>query len=140
MFDTALLKMIKESSNPGLSHLIDQYTPLVYTIVKSKISSVCSEEDIEEIVSDVFIAFYNQIDHVNLSKGSLAAYLTVIAKRKAVDRFRKALRLKTGIITEFIHLDISNGEITDLFLSEFIDPNNVKSVTYQGVLLYEEKA
>lgn len=90
MFDTALLKMIKKNSNTGLSHLIDQYTPLVYTVVKSKISSVCSEEDIEEIVSDVFIAFYNQIDHVNLSKGSLAAYLTVIAKRKAVDRFRKA--------------------------------------------------
>lgn len=34
----------------------------------------------------------------------------------------------------------SDEEIINLFLSEFIDPDNVKSVTYEGVLLYEEKA
>ena len=90
MFDSALIKMIKSDKNKGLSNLIDQYTPLVYTVVKNKISSVCSEEDIEETVSDVFMAFYNQINSVDLSKGSLAAYLMTIAKRKAVDVFRKA--------------------------------------------------
>ena len=89
MFDSALLKMIKSDKNKGLSHLIDQYTPLVYTVVRNKISSVCSAEDIEETVSDVFIAFYNQLDSVDLSKGSIAAYLMTIAKRKAVDVFRK---------------------------------------------------
>ena len=55
-----------------------------------KIASVCSAEDIEEVVSDVFITFYNQIESVDLSKGSLASYIMVIAKRKAVDRFRKS--------------------------------------------------
>ena len=90
MFDSALIKMIKSDKNKGLSNLIDQYTPLVYTIVRNKIASVCSAEDIEEVVSDVFITFYNQIESVDLSKGSLASYIMVIAKRKAVDRFRKS--------------------------------------------------
>ena len=90
MFDSALIKMIQSDQNKGLSNLIDQYTPLVYTIVRNKISSVCSAEDIEEVVSDVFIAFYNQIESVDLSKGSVAAYLMTIAKRKAVDKFRKS--------------------------------------------------
>ncbi|MDE6412592.1 MAG: RNA polymerase subunit sigma-24, partial [Eubacterium sp.] len=89
MFDSALIKMIRSDQNKGLSNLIDQYTPLVYTIVRNKISSVCSAEDIEEVVSDVFITFYNQIESVDLSKGSIAAYLMTIAKRKAVDKFRK---------------------------------------------------
>lgn len=89
MFDSALLAMIKADKNKGLSYLIDQYTPLVFTIIRNKLSSFCSEEDMEEVVSDVFIAFYNQTESVDLSKGSLAAYLSVIAKRKAVDRFRK---------------------------------------------------
>lgn len=89
MFDSALLKMIKSDKNKGLSHFIDQYTPLVYTIVKNKISSVCSAEDIEEVVSDVFITFYNQIESVDLSKGSIASYVMVIAKRKSIDKFRK---------------------------------------------------
>ena len=90
MFDSALIKMIQSDQNKGLSNLIDQYTPLVYTIVRNKISSVCSAEDIEEVVSDVFITFYNQIESVDLSKGSIAAYLMTIAKRKAVDKFRKS--------------------------------------------------
>lgn len=90
MFDSVLLELIKTDKNKGLLHLIDQYTPLVYTVVKSKISSVCTEEDIEETVSDVFNAFYNQSDSVDLSRGSIAAYLVVIAKRKAVDVYRKA--------------------------------------------------
>ncbi len=90
MFDSVLLKLIKTDKNKGLLNLIDQYTPLVYTVVKSKISSVCTAEDIEETVSDVFNAFYNQAERVDLSKGSIAAYLVVIAKRKAIDVFRKA--------------------------------------------------
>lgn len=60
MFDSVLLELMKTDKNKGLLHLIDQYTPLVYTIVKSKISSVCTEEDIEETVSNVFNVFYNQ--------------------------------------------------------------------------------
>lgn len=92
MFDSALIKMIKADKDKGLSNLIDQYTPLVYTVIKNKISSVCSKEDIEEAVSDVFITFYNQIDKVDLSKGSIAAYLLTISKRKAVDVFRKSVR------------------------------------------------
>lgn len=90
MFDSALLELIKTDKNKGLLNLIDQYTPLVYTVVKSKISSVCAEEDIEETVSDVFNAFYNQVENVDLSKGSIGAYLVIIAKRKAVDVYRKA--------------------------------------------------
>ena len=90
MFDSALIKMIQSDKNKGLSNLIDQYTPLVYTVVRNKIYSVCSAEDVEEVISDVFITFYNQIERVDLSKGSIAAYLMVIAKRKAVDKFRKA--------------------------------------------------
>lgn len=90
MFDSVLLKLIKTDKRKGLLNLIDQYTPLVYTVVKSKISSVCTEEDIEETVSDVFNAFYNQAESVDLSRGSIAAYLVVIAKRRAVDVYRKA--------------------------------------------------
>ncbi len=57
MFDSALIKMIKSDKNKGLSNWIDHYTPLVYTIVRNKIASVCSAEDIEEVVSDVLLHF-----------------------------------------------------------------------------------
>lgn len=46
-------------------------------------------------------------------------------------------------VHSFGHYDAEKNygrTIANLFLSEFINPDNVKSVTYQGVLLYEEKA
>lgn len=88
MFDSGLLKLINESPEKGMSALMEQFTPLVYTVVKNKISSVGSVEDIEETVSDVFITFYNQRSSIDLGKGSLCAYLMTIAKRKAVDKYR----------------------------------------------------
>lgn len=88
MFDSGLLKRIKESPEKGMAELIDQFSPLVYTVVKNKISAVCSKEDIEETVSDVFITFYNRRESVDLTRGSLSAYLSTIAKRRAVDKLR----------------------------------------------------
>lgn len=51
MFDRALLRLIRADAQKGMSALMEQYTGLVYTIVKNRISTVCSLEDIEETVS-----------------------------------------------------------------------------------------
>lgn len=90
MFDKALIKLIKTDVEKGISVLIDQYAGLVYTVVKNKISGVCTSQDIEEVVSDVFVSFYQQIDLVDADKGKLSAYLITIAKRRAVDRIRRS--------------------------------------------------
>lgn len=92
MFDSSLIKLIRKDAEKGMSALIEQYTGFVYTVVKNKISSVCAIEDIEETVSDVFVAFYRQIDNVDLEKGSLSAYLATIAKRKAIDKYNSSCK------------------------------------------------
>lgn len=92
MFDNSILKLIDKNADKGMTALMEQYTPLVYSFVKSRLSFCMQQEDIEETVSDVFIAFYKQRERVDLSKGSLAAYLTVIAKNKAADRLRSLNR------------------------------------------------
>ncbi len=132
MFDTALIKLIKNNPEKGLSALIDQYTPLVYTIVKNKISSVCSKEDIEETVSDVFITFYNQIDDVDLSKGSLSAYLMTIAKRKAVDKFRACCK--------FNELSIDDDDVFIEIPDEFNLENQSEANEFYCRLIEEIKS
>lgn len=88
MFDHTILELIKKNPERGMSELINQYTGLVYTIINNKISNFCSKEDIEEAVSDVFTAFYYKSKTIDLSKGTISAYLSSIAKRKAVDKLR----------------------------------------------------
>lgn len=130
MFDRALLRLIRADAQKGMSALMEQYTGLVYTIVKNKISTVCSLEDIEETVSDVFIAFYNQTDHIDLEKGSLSAYLMTIAKRKAVDKFRCACKSKEINMDEdsYIeipdHIDLENEAEKNSMYSRLIDEIN----------------
>lgn len=92
MFDSTILELIKNDPERGMTELISQYTGLVYTIISNKISGICSKEDIEEAVSDVFTAFYCKAKDIDLAKGTMTAYLASIAKHKAVDRLRSCNR------------------------------------------------
>ncbi len=105
--DESILALIKKDSEKGMTALIGRYTALVYTIIRNKAGAYCSEEDIEEAVSDVFISFYNNLSNVDLSRGSLSAYLSTIAKRKAYDKLRKKRRVRfvsTDDENEFIEI------------------------------------
>lgn len=85
--------------------MMNCYMPLIYTIVANKISGIYSREDIEECVSDVFIDVFNNKNRVDINKGSIKAFLAVIAKRKAIDLYRK----KDG------NRNFHNVSIDDLF-------------------------
>ncbi len=92
MQDIELINELKSNPNQGLDHLIDQYGGLVYSIIHSKLSVVGTEEDVKECSSDVFLEFYQQQDKLDLNRGSIKAYLAVLAKNKGIDLYRKLAR------------------------------------------------
>jgi hypothetical protein len=71
--DNEFLILFKKKPEKALERIMDVYAGLVYTIVFDKLSTVCSKEDIEECVSDVFYQLYNQRDKLNMQKGSIKA-------------------------------------------------------------------
>ena len=89
MQDAELVELIKKDPNKGLGLLMSEYTGLICTIVRDKLSKVCDEFEIESCASDVFIDFYNNIGRYSEDKGSVKSLLCVMAKRKAIDIFRK---------------------------------------------------
>jgi RNA polymerase sigma-70 factor (ECF subfamily) len=92
--DIELLNQCKENPEQGLEWVMSNYVDLIHTIVYGKVSKVGTSEDIKECVSDVFITFYQQIDQVDLNKGTIKAYLARIAQFKAIDLYRKLSRNK----------------------------------------------
>ncbi len=92
MQDNELVELIKHNPNIGLSKLMSDYMGLVCSIVREKTSSVCDESEMEACVSDVFVDFYNTIDRYSEERGSVKAYLCVIAKHRAIDTFRKKIK------------------------------------------------
>lgn len=92
MQDIELLSELKRNPNQGLERLIEQYAGLIYCIINGKLSSVGTAEDVNECVSDVFMEFYQQVECIDLSKGSIKGYLAMLAKHKGIDLYRKLAR------------------------------------------------
>ena len=59
--------------------IYDSYFKLVYFCISAYVNK---KEDIEDIVSDTFLSFYNHLDSIDASK-SIKYYLTTTAKNNA---------------------------------------------------------
>ena len=92
MSDEELLQLLKADSEKGLRAVIDKYGGYVYRIAYSKLGSVCQREDIEEAVSDIFAAFYDYARGRGFELQSVQAYLAVIAKRRSINLYKKAIK------------------------------------------------
>ncbi len=87
--DIELLDLLHNKPELGLKMMMDNYMGLIYTIIFNKLSAIYSKEDIEECVSDVFFEVFHYKSRINLEKGSIKAFLAIVAKRKAIDMYRK---------------------------------------------------
>lgn len=94
MTQEEMLVLMKTDPAKGMQLVTGQYAALVYKVVWGRLSSLCTAEDVEETVSDVFVDFYKKYHTVDLSKGSLASFLITLAQRRAVDEFRRIMRQK----------------------------------------------
>lgn len=95
--DGELIALLREDPAEGLRQAMARYIGLVYTVTAGKLPS---GEDVEECVSDVFLRFFEQRYLLDPEKGSLKAYLCTMAKRAAVDRFRKLKNRQTDSLEE----------------------------------------
>ncbi len=109
--DEEILEHFQEDAQNALSLLLDSYTPLVYTIVYNKINTVCSQEDIEECVSDIFYKFYLQVFQIDLTKGSIKSYLSTIAKRHSINLYQSRFYIKNA---PKVALDLKEHDLPDL--------------------------
>lgn len=110
MTQEEILSLMRSDADKGMEAVTRQYGALVYKIAWKKLSSVCTKEDVEETVSDVLLDFYKNYSSVDLNKGSLTSFIMVLAQRRSVDVFRKALRQKN--IDAFYEGDSSAGDFS----------------------------
>ena len=97
--DSELLQLLKTKPEKALDKMITIYAGLVYTIASDKLSSICLKEDIEECVSDVFYEIYKQREAIDLQKGSLKAFIAVVAKRKAINIYRSLKNKNSKVVS-----------------------------------------
>ena len=88
------VKMKKEilkdylTDNLDIEKIFDDFYGYVYTIVKNDVNKYITNEDIEEIISDVFIALWKNKENLP-DTTNLKAYLAKTAKNIIKNTYRK---------------------------------------------------
>lgn len=90
--DQHLVVALRRRLPSALEQLMDRYGNAVYGLVSRIMAGVGRTEDVEECVSDVFLAVWRRIDEYDTAKGSLRTWLLILAKYSALDVRRKMLR------------------------------------------------
>ena len=81
MREDAILHKMQTGDPSGLESLMDIYIPYVSTVVWNILRGAMSQEDGEEVVSDVFLAAWQQSSE--LKPGFVKGWLAAVARNKA---------------------------------------------------------
>lgn len=87
MQEKRLLKKLKNGDTAALEKIMKHYTNYVGAIVYNIIGSYMNNEDVEEVVSDVFVAVWRQAEQIR--EGCLKGFLAQVARRASVKKLRE---------------------------------------------------
>lgn len=81
-----LVARVRAGDQQALAELYDRYSSVVYGVALRVLQDTGAAED---ILQDIFLQLWRKPDAFDSSRGSLAAWLAVIARHRSIDRLRK---------------------------------------------------
>ena len=75
-----------------MAYIVERYSKLLWSVVAPVLGGIGNEQDMEECVADVFIHLWTKPENYKPEKGKLSSYLSVMARTKAIDRYRMIYR------------------------------------------------
>lgn len=106
----------------NLEMLVENFGAYVKAIIVNKIGGIASYEDIEDCISDVFLEICKNPESLPESEKETKYYINSIAKRRAVDYFRRITYRENNC----------GGNADDLFAVS--DNTNVEDITHKKAL------
>ena len=92
MNEEAIIRAIRDGDEAAVGQVIDRYSRLMWSIVSAVLKNTGSEQDVEECVADVFIYLWENPGKYDPRRGRLKAWLSVVARSRAIDRYRELSR------------------------------------------------
>lgn len=80
--DAEIMLKIAGYDSKALEQLYDRYAPILYTLIKK---IVTDKEMAEEILSDVFVIVWKNIDLFDFKTNNVYTWLIMLARNKAID-------------------------------------------------------
>ena len=92
MNDETIIRAIRDGDEAAIGQVIDRYSKLLWSVVSAVLHNTASEQDMEECVADVFIGLWEHPERYDPGRGRLKAWLCVVARSRAIDRYRELSR------------------------------------------------
>lgn len=107
MNDRQIIHGISNRNEAAMNKAIDKYSKLMWHITSTVLKNVATA-DIEECVADVFVYLWQNHDKYSEQRGSLKTWLSLVAKSKAIDRYRQlSKRSELSLNDEIIIKDVT---------------------------------
>ena len=81
-----LVARVRAGDQQALAELYDRYSSVVYAVALRVLQDAAAAED---VLQDIFLRLWRNPDAFDASRGSLAAWLAVIARHRSIDRIRR---------------------------------------------------
>lgn len=125
MDESILIKKLKEQDPSALEEIIRKYTRLISSIIGNMACGNLTDQDVEELTEDTFIALWYNAEKAEENK--LKAYICQIAKNKTKNKLRDLGRHKVVSIEsvtaedDFAVSDETEAKNASLCLQEAIN-------------------
>lgn len=139
-----LLANLKRKKRGSLEAVIDIYTPYVSVIVYNIIGSQMTREDVEEVVSDVFISLWRNAENLDINKGCIRTYIGTAARNLAKNKLRKLssyVELNENDVTfkEEPYISVEKKEEQESLMHLIQELGEPDSEIFMRYYYYEEK-
>lgn len=146
MRDEKVLAEIKERNEQTICWIMEKYSKLLWSVADSILKNVGTQQDVEECVADVFISLWQCPSQFDPSRGRLKSWLCIVARSKALDRYRQLSRHNTVSIDDVMligRMGVQEYVIREETKQELTDAINELSPIEREILIrryyYEQK-
>lgn len=87
--EEVLLQRLKNKEKNSIDEAIKIYTPYLSTVLYNMAGNELLKEDIEEIISDVFVALWKNAEYIDLQKGTIRSYIAAVARNFGLKRLNR---------------------------------------------------
>jgi RNA polymerase sigma-70 factor (ECF subfamily) len=86
--DAEIMLKVAGYDSKALEQLYDRYAPILYSLIKK---IVTDKETAEELLSDVFVIIWRQIDQFDFTTNNIYTWLITLSRNKAIDALNRRL-------------------------------------------------
>ncbi|MCI9134884.1 MAG: sigma-70 family RNA polymerase sigma factor [Lachnospiraceae bacterium] len=114
MNDRKIISAIINREEQALAYTVQKYSRLLWKIAGSILINASSVQEVEECVADVFIYLWQYPEKYNPDKASLSSWLSVIARSKAIDRYRRIIKRRELFMEDLLYENLGFTEAAAL--------------------------